>query len=248
MNKNIICPHCGNQLSIEASVMQCRCGVCGNVINVMPGEEPQISSTVGLSTPVQPYGAMPPSQSTPQSMGGPAPYQQPYAASPAPQKSGSSNILLIIIIALLALIIGAGVAYFLINKDKDTETAPSQPMVIHDTIRETQTVAQQVPTTVPQAPVAAPVSPTRANAVGRGLYPFASTRRLSASELSDYSARQLKIMRNEIYARHGYIFQTADMRSYFAAQSWYTPVSHKVTLSSIEQANVATIQRVEAMK
>ena len=80
---------------------------------------------------------------------------------------------------------------------------------------------------------------------GAGMFPWASQERISAGDLQGYTAWQLKIMRNEIYARHGYIFDTQDMKNYFERQGWYRPVSRKVKLSAIEQANVNTIQQVE---
>ncbi|MBQ6613148.1 MAG: YARHG domain-containing protein [Alistipes sp.] len=83
------------------------------------------------------------------------------------------------------------------------------------------------------------------NGVGVGLYPFTSTRKLTYSDIAHLSAYELRIMRNEIYARHGYIFKTQDMREYFSAQSWYRPTTHNVTLSSIEQYNVSFIKQYE---
>ena len=59
------------------------------------------------------------------------------------------------------------------------------------------------------------------------------------------SAWKKKIMRNEIYARHGYIFQTRDMIEYFNAQPWYTPRTRNVRLSEIETYNVQLIKSVE---
>ncbi len=84
-------------------------------------------------------------------------------------------------------------------------------------------------------------------ATGEGLYPFASERRLSYDDLAGYSAYELKIMRNEIYARHGYIFHTAAMKSYFAAQPWYVPRYSDVSLSSIENHNVKIIKELEGI-
>ena len=80
-----------------------------------------------------------------------------------------------------------------------------------------------------------------------GRFPQASERLLTASDLQGLSKNDLKIMRNEIFARHGYIFQTQDMKSYFQNQSWYSPQSSNVTakLSNIEVKNVALIQRYE---
>jgi len=54
-------------------------------------------------------------------------------------------------------------------------------------------------------------------------------------------------MRNEIFARHGYIFQTAEMKQYFQKQSWYKPQHSNVTakLSSIETKNIDLIKSYE---
>jgi hypothetical protein len=59
----------------------------------------------------------------------------------------------------------------------------------------------------------------------------------------------LKIMRNEVYARHGYIFNTPEMRGYFMKQNWYRPRSPEVTreFSAAEARNVRTIRDHEAL-
>jgi serine/threonine-protein kinase RIO1 len=41
-------------------------------------------------------------------------------------------------------------------------------------------------------------------------------------------------MRNEIYARHGWVFNRRDLQNYFEGQPWYRP---KGDLSNREQAN-----------
>ena len=54
-------------------------------------------------------------------------------------------------------------------------------------------------------------------------------------------------MRNEIYARHGYIFKTQKMIEYFNNQSWYNPRFNNVEaqLSVIEKKNIKFIQSYE---
>jgi hypothetical protein len=95
------------------------------------------------------------------------------------------------------------------------------------------------------APAAnAPAAPAPGGLPGR--YPEASTRPLTDAELAGLDAAALRLMRNEIYARHGYLFQDPDLRRYFSAQPWYRPIGSEVTLSSVEQANVARIRRYEA--
>lgn len=76
------------------------------------------------------------------------------------------------------------------------------------------------------------------------LIPDSSVRRLDPAELSGLSDGELKVARNEIYARHGYIFKTTDMRAHFAACG-YTANVAQVNLSALELANVAVIRRAE---
>lgn len=83
-----------------------------------------------------------------------------------------------------------------------------------------------------------------------GTYPEGSTRRLTHQDLSGKSKWQLKIMRNEIYARHNYIFSTQEMKDYFSRQSWYQGKYSDGsavyrTFSEIEKANVEMIKRYE---
>jgi hypothetical protein len=80
-----------------------------------------------------------------------------------------------------------------------------------------------------------------------GRYPEGSTRGLSESDLAYKNCFDLKLMRNEVYARHGYIFRTPDMVDYFTRQSWYRPSAADVTnsLSGIEKRNVQLIKTNE---
>lgn len=80
-----------------------------------------------------------------------------------------------------------------------------------------------------------------------GVYPEASTRKLTSSDLNYLSSYQLKIMRNEIFARHGYIFKTTDMKNYFSNQRWYDPRYNNVDnlLTSTEKQNIELIKRFE---
>ncbi|MFI5203222.1 MAG: YARHG domain-containing protein [Flavobacteriales bacterium] len=79
------------------------------------------------------------------------------------------------------------------------------------------------------------------------LYPEASERVLSESELSRYTKDELLIMRNEIFADHGYIFKTDPLKTYFSEQAWYTPLFDKVDdqLTEIEEENLKLILAAE---
>lgn len=51
--------------------------------------------------------------------------------------------------------------------------------------------------------------------------PDSDSRYLSESEISGMTLKQLCYARNEIYARHGYIFKSHELQDYFDQQSWY---------------------------
>ncbi len=81
-----------------------------------------------------------------------------------------------------------------------------------------------------------------------GKYPEASNRYLTDRDLEGRTRWELKIMRNEIIARHGYRFQTAEMREYFNEQEWYEPRYDDVSweLTEVEIANIELIKQYEA--
>ena len=82
-----------------------------------------------------------------------------------------------------------------------------------------------------------------------GDYPFTSTKKLTAEDLFDYEPEDFKFMRNEIFARKGCIFETAEMKTHFTAKKWYKPQFDKNTvmrqLSEIEKHNIEVIKKAE---
>ena len=81
-----------------------------------------------------------------------------------------------------------------------------------------------------------------------GTFPQSSTRALKVADVENVQPVSLRIMRNEIYARHGYSFRMRDMREYFDGMVWYMPVSNDVTgkLTAVEIKNEKLIKRYEA--
>lgn len=79
---------------------------------------------------------------------------------------------------------------------------------------------------------------------------FSSSRELTDSDLAGLSSKELAIARNEIFARHGYIFGDTELRTYFYTKPWYRPSSLSTnfnfgSLSDLENANVELIQYYE---
>jgi uncharacterized protein (TIGR02145 family) len=90
-------------------------------------------------------------------------------------------------------------------------------------------------------------SATIKSILNQGRFPQATERLLKVSDLQSLSKEDLKIMRNEIFARHGYIFTTEAMNAYFRKQSWYSPRYSNVNsmLTNIEMKNIELIKRYE---
>ena len=82
---------------------------------------------------------------------------------------------------------------------------------------------------------------------GVGIWPFASSQLLSPTLIAHFDKATLRLIRNEIWARHGYIFTAPDLQQYFTAQPWYTPgdSNDAIQLSDIEQLNVDLIKAME---
>lgn len=70
---------------------------------------------------------------------------------------------------------------------------------------------------------------------------------LTEKMLEGATLNELRIMRNEFWARHGKTFSTPGYRAFYMWQDWYKPLKDqtKVKLSPIEEQNVKTIENYE---
>jgi len=89
-------------------------------------------------------------------------------------------------------------------------------------------------------------------AAGEDNDPFCilSERKLTEEDLYGKSSEELSIMRNYIYARHGYRFKRKDLLNHFSQYSWYTPQTGDMTavyngMSGIECYNIEFIKKRE---
>ena len=79
----------------------------------------------------------------------------------------------------------------------------------------------------------------------------ASTRVLTSAEVASLSKAELALARNAIYARHGYQYNNAELKEYFAKQSWFKPVDGlkmddvQKKFTKIEVTNIKLIQAQE---
>jgi len=70
---------------------------------------------------------------------------------------------------------------------------------------------------------------------------------LSARMLNGLSLHELRLLRNEVYARHGRIFRTGWLQNHFGSQSWYEPLEDfkDEQLSGPDKQNVELIVAYE---
>lgn len=173
--------------------------------------------------------------------------------------------IIICIICILTTFVFAGCGGIRISLDSDSKTAQSDNKQQNDgnksqtasdkTAKQDQNVKDNSPVTVninqvpqtnskPDTVIVREPSPAP---VVNGSFIFSNSgySYLTKSQVASLSNYQLGIARNEIYARHGYIFSTAKYRNYFNSQSWYSPITTNVTLSNVETYNVDLIKAEE---
>jgi len=75
----------------------------------------------------------------------------------------------------------------------------------------------------------------------------ASTQKLTEKNLKNLRKLDLEIIRNTIYARHGFSFSNQGVRQFFDQVDWYIPLYVNVEdkLTSIEKDNIALLKRLE---
>lgn len=81
------------------------------------------------------------------------------------------------------------------------------------------------------------------------LFPGSDSSYIDPEELSGCTDSQLAYIRNEIFARHGYIFKSDKYNDYFGSKSWYYPNSYATDnvndLNAYEKYNVELIKSLE---
>jgi hypothetical protein len=100
-------------------------------------------------------------------------------------------------------------------------------------------------TILPPAPSLVPAAPPPARTQSDFIFPDSDSRTLSPEELSRLSKDELRIARNEIFARRGRFFNAPDLTARFSKFAWYAPNTWDPRLNSFEKANVDLIERLE---
>lgn len=189
-----------------------------------PVMEPQEIDAQPQVTESEPpvFDAVPPTgDGVPPVFNGP---QQPTGVQPAPAKKSNAWIFIVLAVVLVA---GLGVGGYFIYQNfiKKTETINYDTSVNNEN------------------------SYYDNNAIDESEYEYEylREREMTYADVEGKSAEELRLMRNYIFARRGYIFESEDLKEYFERFSWYVPLYYDVTprLSDIEKYNVNFIKEWE---
>ncbi len=94
------------------------------------------------------------------------------------------------------------------------------------------------------------------NDMSEYILPYSDYEYVEQEQLKRLSKEELRIARNEIFARHGRIFHDNALRAYFESKSWYYPELEpdefdsqmQNILNEVEKENVEMIKREEAKR
>ncbi len=104
---------------------------------------------------------------------------------------------------------------------------------------------------VPQVTAEAPIE-EKAEEEGM-IFPKSSEEKLQEEELKERSAEDLRYAINEIYARHGYIFNDQELKAHYEQYDWYHPSVKAEDFSTevfndVEKYNIELLQKVRDSK
>ncbi len=163
--------------------------------------------------------------------------QRTYNSSEKKSNTG----LYIALSALLAAIVI--IVILLTSKSSDTKTNNRKTVSSEAPVANSTVTFQETPT----ENVTKPVTENAAETATSEHYTL-DYQKLTDEDLRYFTKRELELLRNEIYARHGYIFTRQDLQRHFDAKSWYHPVTrntYEIHLNDIEQYNVNIIKSYE---
>jgi hypothetical protein len=106
-------------------------------------------------------------------------------------------------------------------------------------------VANPAPPSPSPSPLPSPAPVPPPEPISGFIFPYSDRLELSPDEVARLSPAELKIARNEIFARRGRIFKQPYWHDYFKQFRWYQPRASEVTLNAVESKNVEIILQAE---
>lgn len=175
------------------------------------------------------------------------------------EQSHKKMIISLVAVAVLAVLVAALIWGRLQAMEK-YETAKQETSV--QPTEQKNTENQTIPETVPARDTPAYETSATTDSdygtlnhdiAGEYILPESDTQYISSRDVAYLTDRELRLARNEIFARHGRMFDDPELSAYFNATSWYygtIPSSSfsDDSLSKVEKANIEVIKAEEARR
>jgi hypothetical protein len=165
-------------------------------------------------------------------------------------KLNKHNRLIVLGILILSLSIVFGSYYLLLSESPSTKSKNSKETSTENKVTTKNDTTDK--NSDAKSDVIAQESETDTDKVdSTGLYilPKSGSEKLLNSDLSILTKEDLTLARNEIYARHGFVFKGENFKSYFSKKSWYKPNPNfkesDGELDNIELYNIQLISNYE---
>lgn len=180
------------------------------------------------------------------------------AAAKAPQPGQMAAVILGAALVVFLLFFGAALIFG--SRSGGQQGAPVTLDTWQGDSADTQTAdpgPEQIVAEAPEQmlPQQQPTDPQQPTDTGEYIFPNSNSTYLTREQVAALTLDQLRLARNEIYARHGRIFQDETLAAYFGSKSWYQPLYDGATfdalgdsiLNEYEIANRDLIQEYETM-
>lgn len=235
----MFCPKCGKEIPDTAKF----CSGCGTqtIKTQAPVQQQKTVQQPKPQTQPQQPVHQPKPQTQPQ-----VKVKQPVQKPPKKENGGNKGVLIGIIVALAVVVIG--LVGFIVSQNVVNNNKPATG----NSVAQSSSVAKNSSSKAQSSTVQSSTEPSSSVAPAERDYiiPDSSTRIISESEISNLTKEELRLARNEIYARHGRKFQDEELQKYFDSKSWYRGTIEPKDftdnmLSDIEKNNKDLIVKME---
>ena len=138
------------------------------------------------------------------------------------------------VLAMLAILVGLIVFCIKLKKDLGKDPEPTPPVV------EQQEELEELPEETVD--------------LSEYVLPNSDTVKYTREQLDELSVEELRLARNELFARYGTYFGVSDLDEHFRSKSWYTPKMsisefyETCEMNEVELANLRLIRQIEDQK
>ncbi|MCB2298829.1 YARHG domain-containing protein [Clostridium tagluense] len=165
-------------------------------------------------------------------------------------KSTKPKVFIILGVLILLLSVGFGSYYISVSKFFSDSSKKSEKTTTKNKITPTDTTPKKDTNIKPAVSATADKTDiSNLNSPDYYIFPKSASENLIESDVSKLIKENLTLARNEIYARHGFVFKAEQFKSYFEKKSWYKPNPNfqgsDGELTDIEMYNIHLISKFE---